>query len=518
MSTSHLHDDSPDHPETVTLVDEKKVPSLAADLNKENLGDAQTADDSKDSSFPSSDVRVAIVGNVDSGKSTLIGVLTNGELDNGRGLARSRIFVHRHEAENGRTSCISQHIVGFDGDRKIVHQHVPASATAAQKNKSWREVVSKSRSLLTLVDLAGHEKYLKTTIAGLTGCHPDYAIVVVGSNMGVTKMTKEHLGVCIALQIPIIIVVTKIDMCPDNVLDNTKQKLYKILKSQGARKKPFDVRSEKDVETCIKTGGPMLCPVFYVSTVTGENINLLTQYLSLLQPRVRDAADTKEVEFDIDETFNVTGVGLVVSGTISRGVMECNTTVLLGPFGTEGSFKEVLIRSIHAKRTPVASCRSGTGCAVALKAVNRRDPLKRSDIRRGMVLVDANSNPRAVWRFQAEVIVLHHPTTIKAHYQAVIHCGMVRQTAVLETMQHECMRTGDKSICIFKFMRRPEYLREGETFLFREGSTKGVGRVLKLIHDMSPSITASPSNAAAVPPVAPSTPVSASTPVSVAPS
>ena len=46
------------------------------------------------------DVRIAIVGNVDSGKSTLIGVLTGGDLDNGRGSARARIFVHRHEANS----------------------------------------------------------------------------------------------------------------------------------------------------------------------------------------------------------------------------------------------------------------------------------------------------------------------------------------------------------------------------------------------------------------------------------
>ena len=68
------------------------------------------------------DVRIAVVGNVDSGKSTLIGVLTGGSLDNGRGLAREKIFVHAHEAANGRTSCISQHIMGFDDEGKAVHQ------------------------------------------------------------------------------------------------------------------------------------------------------------------------------------------------------------------------------------------------------------------------------------------------------------------------------------------------------------------------------------------------------------
>lgn len=51
--------------------------------------------------FESNDVRIAMIGNVDSGKSTLIGVLTNSTLDDGRGAARSSVLKHRHEQENG---------------------------------------------------------------------------------------------------------------------------------------------------------------------------------------------------------------------------------------------------------------------------------------------------------------------------------------------------------------------------------------------------------------------------------
>lgn len=60
------------------------------------------------------EIRVAVVGNVDAGKSTLLGVLTHGELDNGRGLARQKLFRHKHEAETGRTSSVGNDILGFD--------------------------------------------------------------------------------------------------------------------------------------------------------------------------------------------------------------------------------------------------------------------------------------------------------------------------------------------------------------------------------------------------------------------
>ena len=98
------------------------------------------------------DVRVAVVGNVDSGKSTLIGVLTGGALDNGRGLARSKVFIHAHELGTGRTSAISQHIVGFDAAGAPVHQTVAASAQSAAKTKSWATVVAASSHLMTFID------------------------------------------------------------------------------------------------------------------------------------------------------------------------------------------------------------------------------------------------------------------------------------------------------------------------------------------------------------------------------
>jgi GTPase len=47
--------------------------------------------------------------------------------------------------------------------------------------------------VVTVFDLAGHEKYLKTTVAGMTGQMPDYVLILVGANMGVQRMTKEHL-------------------------------------------------------------------------------------------------------------------------------------------------------------------------------------------------------------------------------------------------------------------------------------------------------------------------------------
>jgi GTPase len=156
------------------------------------------------------DVRIAVVGNVDSGKSTLVGVLTKGIADDGRGYARTKVFNFSHEASNGRTSSIGQEIMGFDEH----HKTVEPERVNASKNSTWQHVASNSTKIVTFLDLCGHEKYLKTTMFGLVGLLPDYVMIIVGANMGVSKMTREHLGITLALKIPLFIVITKIDIAP----------------------------------------------------------------------------------------------------------------------------------------------------------------------------------------------------------------------------------------------------------------------------------------------------------------
>ena len=116
--------------------------------------------------------RVAVVGNVDAGKSTLLGVLTHGDLDNGRGLARQKLFRHKHEIETGRTSSVGNDILGFDSSGNVVNEPEHGSL-------DWVKICSKATKVVTFIDLAGHEKYLKTTVFGMTGHAPDFTMLMV---------------------------------------------------------------------------------------------------------------------------------------------------------------------------------------------------------------------------------------------------------------------------------------------------------------------------------------------------
>ncbi|CAH8626077.1 unnamed protein product [Schistosoma rodhaini] len=414
------------------------------------------------------DVRVAVVGNVDAGKSTLLGVLTHGELDNGRGLARLRLLRHKHEAESGRTSSVAHDILGFNSIGQVVNKPIHG-------HLNWSEICEASAKVITFIDLAGHERYLKTTIFGMTGHAPDYVMFMVGANAGVIGMAKEHLGLALALCVPVFVVVTKIDMCPPNVLHETMNLLFRILKSPGCRKIPALISSTDDVICCATNfTSERMCPIFSVSNVNGTNLDLLKLFLNLLpsrsEPRLNELA-----HFQIDEIFSVQGVGTVISGTCLSGIIKLNDILLLGP-DLSGQFNPISIKSIQRKRLSVNYVRGGQTASFALKK------LRRNQVRKGMVLLAPESKPKACIEFIAEVLILHHPTTISVGYQAMVHAGPVRQTAtILKLNSHERLRTGDKDMVVFRFIKSPEYLYTGLRLIFREGKTKAVGTVKELV-------------------------------------
>ena len=145
-------------------------------------------------------------------------------------------------------------------------------------------MVSRSKKIVALVDLCGHEKYLKTTLFGLTGLMPDLCLLVVGSNMGVQLMTREHISIACALNIPLFVAVTKVDICPENILKTTRTALAKVLRSHG--KMPFPVKDMAAVQTAAETiSSDRITPVFTLSSVTGQGTiraSLLTWKISHL--------------------------------------------------------------------------------------------------------------------------------------------------------------------------------------------------------------------------------------------
>lgn len=213
--------------------------------------------------------------------------------------------------------------MGFDSNGQIVKGD-------GKKKLEPEDVCALSSKVVTFLDLAGHEKYLKTTVFGMTGCSPDFMMLIIGANAGIIGMAKEHLGLALALQVPVFIVITKIDMCPPNILEATISQLTKLLKSSGCRKLPMYIKSMEDVlVTAGKFVSERVCPIFQVSNVTGTGLDLLTMFINFLNTDSLKKYDKDSpTEFQIIETFSVPGVGTVVSGNLISGIFfvtRCGT-------------------------------------------------------------------------------------------------------------------------------------------------------------------------------------------------
>ena len=107
-------------------------------------------------------------------------------------------------ADPSRTIILPSPSAGYNSKSEIVNY--------SHFNPSWSDIVQEASRVVTFIDLAGHEKYLKTTVFGMTANLPDYAMLVVGANMGITRMTKEHIGLCLALKLPFFVLITKVGL------------------------------------------------------------------------------------------------------------------------------------------------------------------------------------------------------------------------------------------------------------------------------------------------------------------
>jgi GTPase len=97
-----------------------------------------------------------------------------------------------------------------------------------------------------------------------------------------------------------------------------------------------------------------------------------------------------------------------------------------------------------------------------------------------MFLVSESLFPVASWIFEAEILVLHHPTTIQTNYQAVVHCGSIKQSATIIEMSIQQVRTGERATVKLAFILNPEYIKVGTKIVFREGRTKAVGQITRV--------------------------------------
>jgi len=407
---------------------------------------------------------VGTAGHVDHGKSTLVGSLVTGQADDGEGETRGFLDVRPHEIERGLSADLSYGVYGFDEDG-------PVRMDNPHRKDDRARVVEESDRLVSFVDTVGHEPWLRTTIRGLVGQKLDYGLLTVAADDGPTRTTREHLGILLATDLPTIVAITKADLVDDERIHEVEREVERLLRD--VEKTPLLIERH-GVDAAIEEIDETVVPVVTTSAVTERGLETLDELFERL-PKTDDTGAGEPFRMYVDRTYNVTGVGAVASGTINAGTVEAGDELLLGPM-PDGSFHDVEVRSIEMHYHRVDRARAGRIVGIALKGVGEED------VERGMVLLPREADPSPVREFEAEVMVLNHPTRIGDGYEPVVHLETISEAAAFYPANGQLL-PGDTGRTSVRFKFRPYLVEEGQRFVFREGRSKGVGTVLDIDPD-----------------------------------
>jgi len=451
------------------------------------------------------EIRICTVGNVDSGKSTLLGLLTQGLQDDGRGRARSAVFRHRHEMETGRTSCIATTTLGFDQTGQVVNYKVDGTGLFRSQEphhnvgriEAQARIAEKAAKLITFFDLCGHERYFKTTLQGMVGLNPDYLLCTVDANRGEMRgMVHEHLVVAHALAIPTIICLTKCDMASEDQKAAALLDVKRFMKQLGTQ--TLVVKDSNDAVLAAERILQGYTPIFLCSAVTGAMMPELKLLLNVISRRPavfkeKPQLPTAEpvLQIQIDEFFpQVPGVGLVIAGRVLHGTAKPGDAVRIGPMVDaagdliKDGFVNLRISSIRVQDHPVEQLRAGSSGTFALRSSGKaKDALTQRALSRSRLLVGTKSMLIPTRWIKASITVLQHPSSIRMNYEPVLHVGMIRQTARVVSMTDadgkaiSLLRAGDSAEVLFRWAHWPEIVEPGCALVFRENSVKGIGTV-----------------------------------------
>ena len=409
------------------------------------------------------DVRVGMIGNVDAGKSTFIGMLVTNKLDNGRGLLRNSILKHKDERASGRTMDITFKYLKCED----------------------------SLNNVALIDLAGHEKYLKTTIKGIN-LSLNYSCLIIDPNKGMTKMTRQHLMITLAMKIPFMVVMTKHDLIEKQKFKQTLEAFNKIIKSlKNHTKECFIIQEDYEgnytktsqttkVQSRVDNLGDVISdsiiPILILSHKTGHGTELARKFVMSLKPN-REYNIDDEPHFVTETKYKIHGIGHILSGFVQSGRIKVGDILLLGSF--KGKLYEVRIKDIHNNhRQHVKELCAGQGGCLNIK-FTREELNAKHKIKRGLHIA---RNFKFVKKFKATVKILKHPTSIKKGYEAMLHSESISQNVkFIDLDGRDYLRIGDSCLVTFEFCHHAEFLFVDSRILLRDGNAKAYGNIVEIL-------------------------------------
>ena len=382
------------------------------------------------------EIKIGTFGEESSGKSTTTSVLINNSLDDGKGLMNKKNYKSQHEIQSGKSLYISHLIFGFDENNNPIY------------DPNFESVIKKSKKFINFYDMGGCEKALKYTLSLISPDYIDYAFLFIDYKNGPTENTKKLFTLNYSMHLPMICIITMIDLIKDK---NEKELLDFIEKSLkyftiiNPNLKAILIKEKSDILDYISKlsniGYENYFPIICISNTNGNNIDLLKFMISLLPPSSNRAIplilnnlennnfnliSSPISQFDVHEHFTVNGT-TILGGIVSKGIIKKNDTYYFGP-NKLGNFKYVKVETIHCKRQEVDIAHEGQFSSLSLTGKNY-DP---NEVSKGMCLIGTNTTlvPKAVRRFKADVwwIGEEQAKEMKYKCEPVVIINHIRET------------------------------------------------------------------------------------------
>lgn len=256
----------------------------------------------------------------------------------------------------------------------------------------------------TIIDAPGHKDFVKNMITGAS--QADAAVLVVAANDGVNAQTKEHVFLSRTLGVgQMIVAVNKMDLqdYSEQRFGEVKEEVTKLMKSVG-----FKMETVKFIP---------------IASLPGDNVAKKSDKLPFAQETLLDAINSlpppeKPVDLPmrmpIQDVYNITGIGVVPVGKIETGVMKLGQKVIAMP-GREGTGVKGEIKTIEMHHSQQQEAEPGDNVGISVRGFGKKD------VARGDVLGPEDNPPSVAQEFEAQIVVLNHPSVITVGYTPVFH-------------------------------------------------------------------------------------------------
>jgi len=342
--------------------------------------------------------------------------------------------------DHGKTSLVKA-LTGVDTDRLKEEKE---RGITIELGFTFLDLPSGIR--LGIIDVPGHEKFVKHMVAGVWGI--DLVALVIAADEGVMPQTREHLDICRLLKVRKgLIVLTKTDLVDAELLELVKEEVTEIVK-----------------DTFLKGA-----PILPVSSTTKTGIPQLLSALDLLSQEVKEKSSEGLFRLPIDRVFTMKGFGTVVTGTMISGSLSLGEAVQVLPSGLEGK-----IRNLQVYGKSVEKAVAGERAAVNLQGIEV------SAIERGDVLVRPNTlSPTRLVDASLEYLP-DASRPLKHRTKQRFHVGTLLTNASIFILDQEELAPGKTGLVQMR-LERPVVVLPQDRFVIRGSSaiqTIGGGVIL----------------------------------------